>query len=108
METIKITASKTQNQTELLPSKLNSPTLTLTTHTLATTTTATTQYERRGLKKKEEEEGRGTRDEGECEKNDNKLKHERFCRKALYYNVLSASRVSNTTLFIGPKMKLFL
>ena len=57
METIKITASKTQNQTELLPSKLNSPTLTLTTHTLATTTTATTQYERRGLKKRRKRKG---------------------------------------------------
>ena len=58
-------------------------------------------------KEEKEDEGRGTRDEGECENNDNENENVRVCQKALYYNVLSACRVSNTTLFIGPKIKIF-
>ena len=46
----------------------------MTSHTLAMMTTATTKYERWGLKKrrKRKDEGQGTRDEGECENNDDK------------------------------------
>ena len=70
-------------------------------------TTTTTKYERWGLKKrrKRKDEGRGMRDEGECKNNDNENKNVGdFVQKALYYNVLFACRVSNTTLFIRPKI----
>ena len=105
METIKITATKTQNQTKWLPSTLNSPILSLTTHTLATTTTTTTKYERPGLKKRRKRKDKGwgrVREQWQ-----QKRKCGRFCQKALYYNVLFACKVSNTTLFIGPKINFF-